>query len=34
MVQAGRHLATTFHPELTDVPDLHRHFLRLAEDRA
>jgi 5'-phosphate synthase pdxT subunit len=30
MVQAGRHLATTFHPELTDAPDLHRHFLRLA----
>jgi glutamine amidotransferase PdxT len=27
MVTDGRHLVTTFHPELTEQPQLHQHFL-------
>ncbi len=30
LVQQGRILAATFHPELTDDPTVHRHFLSLA----
>ena len=26
-VEQGRHMATTFHPELTDDPRIHRHFV-------
>ena len=35
-VQHGRHLATTFHPELSSTDRLHRHFVSLCEaaDRA
>jgi 5'-phosphate synthase pdxT subunit len=29
LVQQGRILASTFHPELTDDPVVHEHFLRL-----
>jgi len=31
MVASSRHMATTFHPELTAQPHLHRHFLQIAE---
>jgi 5'-phosphate synthase pdxT subunit len=31
LVQKGRILAATFHPELTDDPTVHRHFLSLVE---
>jgi 5'-phosphate synthase pdxT subunit len=34
MVGNERHLATTFHPELTAQPHLHRHFVQLAERAA
>jgi 5'-phosphate synthase pdxT subunit len=27
LVEQGRHLAATFHPELTDDPRIHRHFV-------
>jgi 5'-phosphate synthase pdxT subunit len=30
-VQHGRHLATTFHPELSSTDRLHRHFVSLCE---
>ena len=30
LVQKGRVLAATFHPELTDDPTVHEHFLKLA----
>ncbi len=30
LVQKGNLLAATFHPELTDDPTVHRHFLRMA----
>jgi 5'-phosphate synthase pdxT subunit len=29
LVQQGRVLAATFHPELTSDPTVHRHFLRM-----
>lgn len=31
LVQQGRILASTFHPELTDDPAVHEHFLKLIE---
>ncbi len=34
MVQGGRLLATTFHPELTDCTEFHRHFLHQLETAA
>jgi 5'-phosphate synthase pdxT subunit len=30
LVQKGRVMAATFHPELTNDPTVHRHFLKLA----
>jgi pyridoxal 5'-phosphate synthase pdxT subunit len=33
LVQKGKLLAATFHPELTDDPTVHRHFLQLAASR-
>ncbi len=30
LVQQGRVLASTFHPELTSDPTVHEHFLELA----
>ena len=32
-VQQGHLLATAFHPELTDDPRFHQHFLKLAQMR-
>lgn len=31
LVQQGRHLGATFHPELTDDPAIHAYFLRLCK---
>ena len=31
-LQYGRHLATTFHPELSEAGHLHRYFIALCED--
>ncbi len=31
-LQYGRHLATTFHPELSEAGHLHRHFIALCEE--
>jgi 5'-phosphate synthase pdxT subunit len=31
LVQQGRILASTFHPELTDDPTVHRHFLEMIQ---
>jgi 5'-phosphate synthase pdxT subunit len=31
LVEQGRHLAATFHPELTDNVDIHRYFLSKLE---
>jgi pyridoxal 5'-phosphate synthase pdxT subunit len=33
LVQQGRILASTFHPELTDDPTVHQHFLKLANGK-
>lgn len=33
LVQQGRILAATFHPELTDDPAVHRHFVEMVEHR-
>ena len=33
LVQQGRILASTFHPELTSDPTVHEHFLSIARDR-
>jgi 5'-phosphate synthase pdxT subunit len=34
LVEQGRHMAATFHPELTSDPRIHRHFLaKVIEDR-
>src|SRR5208282_574547 len=33
LVQQGRILAATFHPELTDDTTVHAHFLKLADNR-
>jgi glutamine amidotransferase PdxT len=30
LVQKGRIMASTFHPELSDDPTVHQHFLTLA----
>jgi 5'-phosphate synthase pdxT subunit len=32
MVTDGQHLATTFHPELSTEPTIHRHFLAKAKE--
>jgi 5'-phosphate synthase pdxT subunit len=34
LVQQGRVLASTFHPELTDDPVVHKHFLKLIGERS
>jgi pyridoxal 5'-phosphate synthase pdxT subunit len=34
LVQQGNLLASTFHPELTDDPTVHQHFLQMAESQA
>jgi 5'-phosphate synthase pdxT subunit len=34
LVQKGNILAATFHPELTDDPTVHQHFLDIVEKRA
>jgi len=34
LVQQGRILASTFHPELTDDSTVHRHFLKMANGKA
>lgn len=31
LVEQGRHLAATFHPELSDMADIHQYFLRKIE---
>lgn len=31
LVQQGRHLAATFHPELTSDPTIHQHFLKICK---
>jgi pyridoxal 5'-phosphate synthase pdxT subunit len=33
LVQRGNLMAATFHPELTDDPTVHKHFLSLAASR-
>jgi glutamine amidotransferase PdxT len=34
LVQKGKTLAATFHPELTDDTTVHEHFLKLAANGA
>lgn len=34
LVQSGNILAATFHPELSDDPTVHRHFLSMFSDPA